>query len=169
MSYKDLALTATNDDFPSMDALIRKSLQEFNKLSPAEKEAALAMQRESFARNYRPGDRQAICEAPQDDLASYVKDHRAWSEQTFIGTTAVGITKHIEKECIEVRAKPDDLEEWIDMIILSIDGYWRHGGVPEELLPRLRAKQRKNMSRKWVSTGNPDEPVEHDRSDEVAA
>lgn len=147
---------------------IDAKLEAFHRLSPAEKEAVLRMQAESLVSEYKPGERQGIYEQP-DDLASYVRDHRAWSEKTFLTTTATGITKHIEKECVEVRKWPTDLEEWIDIMILAVDGYWRHGGLPEELLPRLRAKQRKNIGRKWVSTGNPDDPVEHDRSDEVAA
>lgn len=39
------------------------------------------------------------------------------------------LIKKIGKELEEVRANPNDLEEWIDVIILALDGYWRHGGA----------------------------------------
>lgn len=95
-------------------------------------------------------------------LAEYVAHQRAWSERTFgPGARIVGITAHIEKECAEVRANPADLTEWIDILILALDGYWRAGGDPSELEWRLKAKQEVNFRRVWPAGVPEDRPVEH--------
>ena len=103
-------------------------------------------------------------------LADYLRRQWEWSERTFgPGRRTLGVTKHIEKEIAEVRAKPEDLSEWVDIIILAMDGYWRHGGKPEELLAQMQAKQAKNFARQWPAWKSEDEPVEHDRTRDAAA
>jgi len=98
------------------------------------------------------------------ELAGYLRDAREWSARTFgPGRRTLGVTKHIEKEIAEVRAKPDDLTEWVDIIILACDGYWRHGGQPESLLPDMLAKLAKNKARTWPAPTSEDEPTEHVR------
>jgi len=79
----------------------------------------------------------------------------------------VGLTKHIEKECAEIRAAPEDLTEWIDVIILGLDGYWRAGGSPEILQLLLQTKQDKNIAREWGPPGSEDQPNEHIRTGEL--
>lgn len=97
-------------------------------------------------------------------LAEYVEAHKIWSERTFgDGSRHMGITKHLEKEIVEIRENPTDLMEWIDVMILAIDGYWRAGGEPHDLLPMLCAKQKRNFNRQWPATTSQDEPVEHVR------
>lgn len=94
-------------------------------------------------------------------IAEYLERQQTWSESTFgSGLRTGGVTKHIEKEVNEVRANPHDLSEWIDIIILAMDGYWRHGGTPDTLMSDLIAKQEKNFSRKYLITSE-DEPSEH--------
>lgn len=97
-------------------------------------------------------------------LADYVSTQRGWSSRTF-GTAkrTVGICNHIRKELLEIEANPDDLEEWIDVLILAMDGYWRHGGQPEDLLARLIAKQAKNFERQWPPIQPEDCATEHIR------
>ncbi len=98
------------------------------------------------------------------DLVSYIADHIAWSEQTFgAGQRTVGLTKHIAKELQEIRAAPRDLTEWIDVIILAIDGAWRAGYTPEEIARALWDKQMKNFTRQWPAHTSEDEPTEHIR------
>ena len=63
----------------------------------------------------------------------------------------------------EIEANPEDLEEWIDVVILALDGYWRHGGEPIDLMWHLQAKQDKNYDRQWPAPGPEDEPTEHVR------
>ena len=95
-------------------------------------------------------------------LRTYLSFQRTWSLRTFgAGRRTVGITAHVAKELDEIRANPTDLEEWIDVMILAFDGYWRHGGTPEELLPRLRAKQLTNFTRHWPAPQPEDQPTEH--------
>ena len=63
------------------------------------------------------------------------------------GRQTGGLTEHIEKELAEVRAKPDDLVEWVDVITLAIDGYLRHGGSPTTLVADLGRKLEENIAR----------------------
>lgn len=81
--------------------------------------------------------------------------------ETF-GTSArtIGIIKHIESELKEVEADPFDLKEWIDIIILGLDGYWRHGGTSERLMELLVKQQDRNMKRKYKKTPD-NEPSFH--------
>jgi hypothetical protein len=60
-----------------------------------------------------------------------------------------GLREHIEKELRELESAPYDLEEWIDIILLALDGAWRTGASPAEIIAMLQYKQRKNEERKW--------------------
>jgi len=96
-------------------------------------------------------------------LREVLSNQKDWSLRTFgPGKRTIGITKHIEKECAEVRDNPDDLSEWVDIVILAMDGYWRAGGTPEEILRAIIAKQAINRERTYPKTGE-DEPSEHVR------
>lgn len=98
------------------------------------------------------------------ELAAYVVRQMEWSKRTFgIGKRTLGVVNHIQKELAEIRDKPEDLSEWIDVIILAMDGYWRHGGNPDELLLHLQRKQDKNFARQWPTPTSEDEAVEHVR------
>lgn len=97
-----------------------------------------------------------------DWLTKYVVAQTAWSRVTFGSSRrTVGICRHIEKELVEIQADPDDAREWIDVMILAIDGYWRHGGKPEELAAMLEGKQRVNFEREWPPIQAEDQPTEH--------
>jgi hypothetical protein len=99
-----------------------------------------------------------------DEMTEYIRRQREWSERTFgPGKRTGGITAHIAKELDEIRAAPDDLMEWVDVIILACDGYWRAGGKPEYLMRLMREKQQKNMARKWPPPQPEDVAVEHVR------
>jgi hypothetical protein len=99
-----------------------------------------------------------------DWLYHYVERQRVWSNETFgTGRRTLGVTNHIRKELAEIEADPDDVREWVDVIILAINGYTRHGGKPEELAEMLEAKQRVNFERAWPKAGPEDEAVEHIR------
>lgn len=102
-----------------------------------------------------------------EGVAEYVKRQQGWSARTFgPGCRTLGVTAHIEKELAEIRAKPHDLSEWVDVIILAMDGYWRHGGDPQTLMTALQAKQDKNFARKWPAWTSQDQAVEHVRDGE---
>lgn len=101
------------------------------------------------------------------DLAAYIINQRDFSRQTFgEGMRTEGICRHIEKELVEIRAKPDDLMEWIDVITLALDGAWRAGHAPVEIEEALCRKLEINKARKWPPPGPQDQPTEHDRSAE---
>ena len=98
-------------------------------------------------------------------LYSFINDQRRWSSKTFgPGPRTGGILRHIEKELDEIRLKPNDLEEWIDVVILALDGAWRAGHSPYEIVRALVMKQFKNMKRKWPDwrTVTQDDPIEHE-------
>lgn len=99
---------------------------------------------------------------------SYVRRQREWSLKTFgEGRRTAGIIKHIQKELKEIEENPSDLTEWVDVIILAIDGFYRHGGKPEELMLVLQLKQDKNFTRTYPFPQTEDEPTEHVRDNDI--
>jgi hypothetical protein len=104
---------------------------------------------------------------PREDLlAIFLARQIEWSTRTFGGShRTLGILKHIEKEIAEVKEKPEDLTEWIDIIILAIDGYWRHGGTPETIMRDLMGKAEINYQRVYPMPTSEDEPSEHVREE----
>lgn len=100
------------------------------------------------------------------DLIGHLHRQKEWSEETFgPGPRTHGVLDHIQKEIGEVRADPTDLEEWIDLVLLSLDGAWRAGHSPEKIVSALDAKQTKNESRSWPDwrTVPTDKAIEHNR------
>lgn len=100
------------------------------------------------------------------DFGAHLQRQREWSERTFgPGDRAKGVVDHIRKELIEIEAEPTNLDEWVDVVILGLDGAWRAGFSPEQILEALRAKQAINEARKWPDwrTAPADRAIEHDR------
>lgn len=100
------------------------------------------------------------------DLATFIDETKAFSEIVFgPGLKTKSILDHIRREMIEVEAKPCDLDEWVDIILLAIDGAWRCGFSPKQICAALWAKLRKNKLRKWPDwrTLDPDQAIEHIR------
>ncbi len=89
-----------------------------------------------------------------------------WSRRTFGDEyRREQLVAHIRKELLEIEADPSDRIEWIDIVLLALDGYNRcAGGTVGTLMADLQAKQAKNFARKWVQAG-PGEPVEHEREE----
>jgi hypothetical protein len=100
-------------------------------------------------------------------LEAYIGHQIAWSSATF-GTAprTLGLCDHIEKELKEIKAAPHDLSEWVDVVILALDGAWRAGFTPAQIVDALCAKQAKNIAREWppLAEQDPDKAAEHDRS-----
>ncbi|MCT7342173.1 DUF550 domain-containing protein [Pseudomonas aeruginosa] len=65
------------------------------------------------------------------------------------GSRAAGVVDHIRKELREIEEAPGDLAEWIDVVILALDGAWRTGATPAQIIDALVAKQTKNEARTW--------------------
>jgi hypothetical protein len=60
------------------------------------------------------------------DLEKYLEKQIPFSKDAYgPGYRYKGVLDHIEKEIKEIRENPDDLEEWIDILILALDGAWR--------------------------------------------
>lgn len=106
----------------------------------------------------------------QFSLSEYVKKHNFWSRNSFgVHSDPRGLIKHIIKECDEVLEDPTDGEEWVDIIILAIDGFNRcanEATCDNALEYVLQVKQQKNMTRSWPKNADPGEPVEHIRTGE---
>jgi hypothetical protein len=103
------------------------------------------------------------------DMLAHLRRQREWSERTFgPGPRTAGVIDHIRKELREIEADPTDLSEWIDVVILALDGAWRAGGSPEQIIAALVAKQTRNEGRTWPDwrTMPTDKAIEHDRSGE---
>lgn len=84
------------------------------------------------------------------DLVAHLERQRIFSETTFgPGFRVHGLIDHIKKELAEIESEPFDIFEWIDVVILALDGAWRAGYSPEDIAKALHDKQRKNESRKW--------------------
>lgn len=108
---------------------------------------------------------------PSYTIETYYARQIEWSKNTFgPALRTKGIIDHIKKELKEIEAEPHDLSEWIDVVILAMDGFWRHGGTVDDLMPRLLAKQQKNLARTWPDwrTMSEDAAIEHDRTKDAA-
>lgn len=101
------------------------------------------------------------------DLISHCIRQFRFSEKTFGPPDGhnPGVIDHIRKELDEIEADPSDTEEWIDVIILALDGAWRSGATPSEIAKSLEDKQTKNEKRKWPDwrTCTPGKSIEHIR------
>ncbi len=103
------------------------------------------------------------------DFEAHLARQAAFSALTFgPGARTEGICDHIRKELAEVAAAPGDLKEWIDVAILALDGAWRCGATPAQIVEALVAKQIKNEGRAWPDwrIADPAKAIEHDRSGE---
>jgi hypothetical protein len=118
--------------------------------------AALVMELEDLRRSTAPR---------RFDLASFFEERKEWSRETF-GPAYIWkrVVAHIRKELVEIEAKPDDLEEWIDVVLIAMDGAWRAAGADGDgFIAALVAKAAKNMKRTWPDwrTMDPEAPIEH--------
>lgn len=103
------------------------------------------------------------------DLIAHLHRQRYFSLNTFgPGARTGGLLEHIRTELKEIEAAPNDLSEWIDVVILAFDGAWRAGYTSDEIASALEAKQTKNESRTWPDwrTVPEGKPIEHVRGDE---
>lgn len=99
--------------------------------------------------------------------AEHLTRQREWSTRNFgPHRRTEGVLKHIAKEMDEVRADPAGLEEWVDIVILALDGAWRAGHEPQAIIDGVIAKQEENFTRSypdWRTVDAEGEPIEHIR------
>lgn len=102
------------------------------------------------------------------DLVAHMHRARAFSLRTFgPGARTKGVIDHIRKELLEIEAAPSDIEEWVDVVILALDGAWRSGATPEQIAKAISDKQAKNEARNWPDwrTAPTDKAIEHVKDD----
>lgn len=101
-------------------------------------------------------------------LAMLIIVEAAWALKTFgPGLRTDGLIDHIKKELVEIKAAPTDLVEWVDLIILAIDGATRAGHTGQQIADALHNKHIKNQTRAWPDwrTVDPNKAIEHIRSE----
>lgn len=82
--------------------------------------------------------------------AKHIDKQRVWSLETFgPGDRTYGLISHITKELAEIENDPQDLYEWVDVIILALDGAWRSGFDSQRIIDAIIEKQDINYKRNW--------------------
>lgn len=111
------------------------------------------------------------------NLEQHLLRQMAFSHATFgPGERTKGVIDHIKKELDEVEESDGSAEEWVDVVILALDGLTRRlaycgGGRGDPELVALNAcrlievKQARNEARDWPDwrTMSADKAIEHIR------
>lgn len=115
------------------------------------------------------------------DLRQHLLRQMAFSHSTFgPGTRTKGVTDHIQKELKEVLDANGDSAEWVDVVILALDGLTRQlaycngakdgdrhdpNHVAEIACNMIEGKQSRNEARLWPDwrTTDQDKAIEHVR------
>lgn len=112
------------------------------------------------------------------DLTQHLIRQMAFSHATFgPGERTEGVVDHIRKELDEVVAANGDAAEWVDVVILALDGLTRRLAYcngdradPEAVAgiacQMILGKQTRNEARDWPDwrTADPGKAIEHERS-----
>ena len=114
------------------------------------------------------------------DLEQHLIRQMAFSHATFgPGTRTGGVIDHIRKELIEVAQSNGSSDEWVDVVILALDGLTRQlafcsgrradpANVAATATAMIVGKQTRNEARSWPDwrKTDPNKAIEHDRSGE---
>lgn len=106
---------------------------------------------------------------PRFDLIKHLYRQCAFSLRVFgPDRTPQSAIDHIRKELVEIEKNPTDLTEWVDVVLLALDGAWRRGYSPEEIAAAISAKLAQNETRQWPDWRDvaPDDAIEHVRGEE---
>lgn len=108
------------------------------------------------------------------DLGQHLLRQMAFSRASFgPGARTAGVIDHIRKELVEVEESGGASSEWVDVVILALDGLWRSlreenpEYVPDAIarvaVDRIVYKQGKNEMRNWPDwrTADPNKAIEH--------
>ncbi len=97
-------------------------------------------------------DLSTIAPPPRTDSEALYDDRAAWSERTFgPGDRYQGVVEHIRRELAEIERAPADLEEWVDVVMLAMDGAFRSAKADGAAFwAAFRAKAAKNEARQWA-------------------
>lgn len=102
------------------------------------------------------------------DLIEFLHRQRNFSIKTFgPGPRTAGVLDHLSEEIEEVRVcDGKDLMEWVDLILLSMDGAYRAGFSPEAIVAGLQQKLSINEGRDWPDwrTMDPDKKIKANKT-----
>jgi hypothetical protein len=115
------------------------------------------------------------------DLKQHLLRQMAFSHATFgHGERTLGVVDHIRKELDEVLEANGESDEWVDVVILALDGLTRRlayvngerrdpDTVAHIACGMIAGKQTRNEARTWPDyrTMSADKAIEHDRSNET--
>lgn len=116
------------------------------------------------------------------NLEQHLIRQMAFSHATFgPGERTKGVVDHIRKELAEVEGANGEAAEWVDVVILALDGLTRRlsfcngkrrdpAEVAEIACNMIVGKQTRNEARIWPDwrTQSADRAIEHDRSQDRA-
>ena len=100
--------------------------------------------------------------------AAFLEAQREFSLRTYgPGLRTEGVLDHIAKESGEIRDDPTDMEEWVDIILLAIDGAQRLGTPVQDIIDAVHAKAARNRARRWPDwrSAEPVKAIEHIREE----
>lgn len=111
------------------------------------------------------------------DLEAHLRRQIAWSRANFgPGTRMTGVIDHIRKELVEVENANGETSEWVDVVILALDGLTRQlvacgadtNRAASMACDIIVGKQTRNEARDWPDwrTASPDKAIEHVRGDD---
>jgi hypothetical protein len=110
------------------------------------------------------------------DLKQHLLRQMAWSHANFgPGERTQGVIDHIKKELVEIEQADGAADEWVDVVILALDGLTRRlafvgGGsradpdhVAQTVCNMIVGKQTRNEGREWPDwrTAPKDKAIEH--------
>lgn len=109
------------------------------------------------------------------ELEAHLIRQMAFSHATFgPGCRTTGVIDHIRKELVEVEESGGSSSEWIDVVILALDGLTRQlcycngdrkdpAQVADMVCNMLHGKQTRNEAREWPDwrTAPKDRAIEH--------
>jgi hypothetical protein len=109
------------------------------------------------------------------DLSKHLIRQMAFSHATFgPGERTDGVIDHIRKELVEVRDANGESDEWVDVVILALDGLTRRLAycngeradpvrVAETACNMIEGKQTRNEARQWPNwrSSPKDRAIEH--------
>lgn len=114
------------------------------------------------------------------DLKQHLIRQMAFSHATFgPGERREGVIDHIKKEIVEVEEANGDSIEWVDVVILALDGLTRRlaystsdgqrkdpAVVAQMVCNMIEGKQTRNEARNWPDwrTADKDKAIEHVRA-----
>lgn len=68
-----------------------------------------------------------------------------------------------QKAAERMRWQNEVKKEWVDLVLLTLDGLWRSCSDIDEAIDLIKAKQEKNENRKWPDwrTADPNAAIQH--------